>query len=217
MLDWLLRLKEMIGAEYIIEHVVRTAGPLAVWVLAAIVFAETGLLVGFFLPGDSLLFLAGIAIAADVIPTPFGMCLLVLIIAAIVGDQTGYLIGKQLGTRLFTREESWLFKPKYVHQTKVFYDKHGAITIIIGRFMPFVRTFAPMIAGVAGLEYRRFVVYNVVGGVVWITSMLGAGYFLGSMIPKKYLSYVTVGIILISVAPVFITLLKERINRQKTA
>jgi membrane-associated protein len=138
-----------------------------------------------------------------------------LITAAIVGDQVGYIIGRTLGRSLFQRPESRFFKPKYLHQTKAFYDRHGGKTIIIGRFIPIVRTFAPVVAGAVELEYKRFVTYNIVGGIIWIVSMLSLGYFIGILF-KPYVSYITLGIIVVSVLPVVHTLWQERRRSRQT-
>ncbi len=196
--------------QYISPETLANAGLL---VLFLVVFAETGLMVGFFLPGDSLLFTVGLLSATGHLAnTSIFELLTVLIAAAIVGDQVGYLFGRKVGPALFKREESFLFKPKYIEQTRAFYDRHGGKTIVLGRFVPIVRTFAPIIAGVAKFDYRTFVIYNVVGGVVWVLSMTLAGYFLGVLFPgiKKYVEFIVVGIILLSVVPIITTYLKER-------
>jgi membrane-associated protein len=136
--------------------------------------------------------------------------ILLLIIAAIVGDQVGYMIGKKIGRGLFTRKESRFFKPQYIQHTRNFYDKHGAKAIVIGRFVPIVRTFAPVVAGVTEIEYKKFTFYNITGGIFWITSMTLLGYlpvyFLGEKFAKNYIrpniGYITIAIILVSVLPI---------------
>ena len=185
--------------------------------LAIVVFAETGLMIGFFLPGDSLLFTAGLLCATGVFQTNIFVLVITLILAAIVGDQTGYLIGKKAGSALFKRDESWFFKPKYVQKTQEFYDRHGGKTIILGRFVPIVRTFAPMIAGVAKLAYNKFVFFNIAGGILWVLLMTLPGYFLGKTFPeiKQYLEFIIVGIIAVSIIPIITTWLKERKLSQK--
>lgn len=201
-------IKELL--HYINPDTLAQGGLVVLWL---VIFAETGLLVGFFLPGDSLLFTAGLLAAThpENFPVNIWVMVLVLISAAIMGDQVGYLFGRRVGPALFRREESLFFKPKYVQKTQAFYDRHGGKTIIIGRFMPFVRTFAPIIAGVARFDYRTFVIYNVTGGILWVGLMTLAGYFLGQSFPeiKDYLHYVLGGIILVSVLPVFFTAYKE--------
>jgi membrane-associated protein len=170
--------------------------------LTLIIFAETGLLIGFFLPGDSLLFSAGLFSAAghiEVWPMVW-----TLTVAAIVGDATGYWIGRKLGAKLYDRPNSMLFKRSHLKQTQDFYEKHGGKTIILARFIPIVRTFAPTVAGVAGMPYRSFAVYNVIGGFIWIWSLIFAGYLLGRSVPgiKDYIHVIVVGIVILSVLPI---------------
>ncbi|MCZ2355377.1 MAG: VTT domain-containing protein [Bacteroidia bacterium] len=197
--------KHLIDPEFIISY-----GGLSL--LAIVVFAETGLMIGFFLPGDSLLFTAGLLCATGIFQTNILILTSVLVVAAIAGDQTGYIIGRKAGETLFKRDESWFFKPKYVEKTKDFYNRHGGKTIVMGRFVPIVRTFAPMVAGVAKLEYSKFVFFNISGGILWVLSMTLSGYFLGRTIPgiKEYLEVIVIGIIIVSVIPIIVTWLKER-------
>jgi membrane-associated protein len=179
-------------------------------VLTVIVFTETGLLIGFFLPGDSLLITAGLVAATGALNIWWLNGL--LIVAAIVGDSVGYAIGWRAGPRLFTREKSLLFNPRHIERTRRFYERHGAKTIVIARFVPIVRTFAPVVAGVGQMEYRRFVFYNVAGGVGWVTSMTWAGYLLGSSIPNigQHIHVIVIIVIVLSVIPIVIELLRER-------
>ncbi len=176
-------------------------------VLVVIVFAETGLLAGFFLPGDSLLVTAGLLAATGDGLLNVWVLLGGLIGAAIAGDSTGYAIGYHLGSRLFTRENSKLFHKDHVVRTQRFYQKYGAKTIVLARFIPIVRTFAPTVAGVGKMPYRTFLLYNVLGGVGWVTSMVLGGYWLGRSIPdiKHQLHWVIGGVILLS----FLPLLRE--------
>jgi membrane-associated protein len=182
-------------------------------VLVAIVFTETGLLVGFFLPGDSLLITAGLVAAAGGLNIWWLNGL--LIVAAVVGDSVGYAIGWRIGPRLFTREKSLLFNPRHVERTRRFYERHGAKTIVIARFVPIVRTFAPVVAGVGQMKYRRFLVYNVLGGVGWVLSMTWAGYLLGRAIPNvdRYVHIIVIVVIILSVIPIGVEILKERRRR----
>src|ERR1044072_5006372 len=150
--------------------------------LTAIIFAETGLLIGFFLPGDSLIVTAGLLCATMGVMNVWLLGLL-LTVASILGNTVGYHVGAAAGPRLFTREDSLLFNKKHLYRAHTFYEKHGGKTIIIARFMPIVRTFVPVVAGMGQMEYRRYTIYNVVGGIGWIWSMLLIGYFLGSYIP----------------------------------
>jgi membrane-associated protein len=197
----------LVTGRYSLDDLVRWGGYA---VLIAIVFTETGLLIGFFLPGDSLLITAGLVAAAGHLN--IWWLNLLLILAAILGDSVGYAIGRRLGPRLFTRPQSLLFNPRHVERTRAFYARHGAKTIVIARFVPIVRTFAPVVAGVGQMEYRRFVVYNVAGGIGWVTSMTWAGYLLGQAIPNigDHIHIVVGIVILLSLVPIFIELIRER-------
>jgi len=182
-------------------------------VLVVIVFTETGLLVGFFLPGDSLLITAGLVAATGHLNIWWLNGLLIL--AAVVGDSVGYAIGRRLGPRLFTRPKSLLFNPRHVERTRAFYARHGAKTIVIARFVPIVRTFAPVVAGVGQMEYRTFVFYNVAGGVGWVTSMTWAGYLLGQVVPNigERIHIVVAVVIVLSLIPIVVELVRERRRR----
>lgn len=181
--------------------------------LVAIVFIETGLFVGFFLPGDSLLITAGLVAASGVLD--IWLINVLLIVAAVTGDSTGYAIGVRVGPRLFTRERSLLFNPRHVERTRQFYARHGAKTIVIARFVPIVRTFAPVVAGVGQMAYRRFVFYNVAGGVAWVTSMTWAGYLLGRSVPNigDHIHVIVIVVIVLSVIPIVVEMLRERRRR----
>ena len=169
--------------------------------LAVIILCETGLLFGFFLPGDSLLFTAGLLASQGI----FSIWLLVplLAAAAIVGDSMGYAIGAKLGPALYKREDSFFFRKRYVEETEAFYAKHGPYTIVLARFVPIVRTFAPTLAGVGRMPYTLFVRYNVLGGLLWTVGLTLSGYFLGALVPgvADYLDAIIIGIILLSLAP----------------
>jgi membrane-associated protein len=195
---------------YALDDLIRWGGYL---ILVAIVFTETGLLVGFFLPGDSLLITAGLVAAAGGLNIWWINVL--LIVAAVTGDSVGYAIGARIGPRLFTREKSLLFNPAHVERTRRFYARHGAKTIVIARFVPIIRTFAPVVAGVGTMAYRRFLSYNVAGGVGWVTSMTWAGYLLGRAIPNigEYVHVVVIIVIVLSVIPIVIEILRERRRR----
>ena len=167
--------------------------------LAGIVFAESGLLVGLFLPGDSLLFTVGVVAGAGELNI-VQICGL-LVIFSILGDQSGYLLGHHTGPRIFVRPDSLLFKQKYVTVTRQFYDKHGGKTLIYAKFVPIVRTFAPFMAGVGRMQYSRFVSFNVIGGLGWVLSMTLAGFYLGKFpLIRVHFEKVVIGIVLISVA-----------------
>ncbi len=172
-------------------------------VLVIIVFAETGLLAGFFLPGDSLLVTAGLIAAVDH-TLNIGMLNLILSFAAIAGDTTGYWIGYHLGPRIFSREDSFFFHKDHLERTKKFYEKYGNKTIVIARFVPIVRTFAPTVAGVGRMRYPQFLTYNIVGGIAWVAGMTLGGYFLGRSIPniEKQIHWVIGIVILLSFIPI---------------
>jgi membrane-associated protein len=195
---------------YALDDLIRWGGYL---VLVAIVFTETGLLVGFFLPGDSLLITAGLVAASGGLNIWWLNVL--LIVAAVSGDSVGYAIGARIGPRLFTREKSLLFNPAHVERTRRFYARHGAKTIVIARFVPIIRTFAPVVAGVGTMEYRRFLVYNIAGGVGWVTSMTWAGFLLGRAIPNigEYVHVVVIIVIVLSVIPIVVEIVRERRRR----
>lgn len=179
--------------------------------LIVIIFAETGLLIGFFLPGDTLLLTAGLLSAATGKPD-LAMMLIALSIAAIVGDSTGYLIGRKAGPALYKRQDSRFFRQAHLQRAKAFYEHWGGITIVLARFVPVVRTFAPMVAGIAGMNYRRFVLFNIVGGILWIVSMTLVGYFFGQIpFVQKHLEKIILGALLahVLVIPVVATLLKK--------
>lgn len=181
--------------------------------IAAIVFAESGLLIGFFLPGDSLLFTAGF-LASQGIFNIWILCPL-LFVAAVVGDSVGYAFGKRVGPKLFTREDSIWFHKKHIAKAQHFYENHGKKTIIIARFLPVVRTFAPIVAGIGTMEYKTFLMFNIIGGLLWAVGLTLAGFFLGQLIPDvdKYLIPIVIGIIILSVAPTAIHILKDEEQR----
>ncbi|WP_338046451.1 VTT domain-containing protein [Polyangium spumosum] len=193
-------------------------------VLMTIIFAETGLLVGFFLPGDSLLVTAGVLVNANLI-NPLGLSTFsnlllmnaVLCVMAIVGDTVGYSIGYKAGPKLFNREQSLFFRRDYLIATQKFYEKHGGKTIVLARFMPFARTFAPVVAGIGKMSYRRFIMFNVFGGIGWVVSMTFLGYFLGKVLGAKDIEKVVYLIIVISVMPPVIGAIKTHLASKKAA
>jgi membrane-associated protein len=193
-------------------------------VLMTIIFAETGLLVGFFLPGDSLLVTAGVLVNAGQI-NPLGLGAftnllvmnVVLSVMAIVGDSIGYSIGYKAGPKLFTRDQSLFFRKDYLIATQNFYEKHGGKTIVLARFMPFARTFAPVVAGIGKMSYRRFLAYNVFGGIGWVMSMTFLGYYLGKVLGAKEIEKVVILIIIVSVMPPLIAAVRARLAAKKAA
>jgi membrane-associated protein len=198
---------DLATGRYALDDLVRWGGYA---ILVAIVFTETGLLVGFFLPGDSLLITAGLVAATGSLNIWWLNVL--LSVAAVVGDSVGYAIGARIGPRLFTRERSLLFNPRHVERTRRFYARHGAKTIVIARFVPIVRTFAPVVAGVGEMPYRRFFFYNVAGGVGWVLSMTWTGYLLGQAIPDidRHIHLVVAVVIVLSVIPIVVEVVRER-------
>jgi membrane-associated protein len=196
-----------------VETLIRVGGLTA---MTAIVFAETGLLIGFFLPGDSLLVTAGVFAAAGKLNAWHVIGL--LSVAAIVGDTVGYWFGRRVGQALFNRPRSLLFNPAHLRRAHDFYEKHGGKTIIIARFMPIIRTFAPIVAGMGGMNYRRFVSFNVFGGILWVISMIGIGYFLGK-IPgvREHIEIVIVIVIFLSILPGIIAGLREFMKKRRAA
>src|SRR6266850_174400 len=178
--------------------------------LTVIVFTETGLMFGFFLPGDSLLVTAGVFAAAGHLN--IGTVLVLCTVAAVVGDQLGYYIGYRTGPRIFRREDSLLFKRKHLLRARDFYERHGGKTIIFARFVPIIRTFAPVVAGVGQMEYRRFVTFNVVGGFGWVWSMSLLGYSLGRMVPDidRHIHIVIAVVIVLSILPGVVEYVRSR-------
>jgi membrane-associated protein len=184
-------------------------GPWLYALLFAIIFAETGLVVFPFLPGDSILFISGTVVAAAGLNVH--VLVVLLVAAAISGDSLNYAIGRYIGPKVFQRPDSRWFRQEHLRRTQAFYDKYGGVTIIIGRFVPIIRTFAPFLAGVAGMPYRRFLCFNVVGAVLWITSLVYAGYLFGN-IPwvKENLTFIVIGIVAVSLIPAVSTFVRER-------
>ncbi|MDP3957118.1 MAG: VTT domain-containing protein [bacterium] len=177
--------------------------------LFTIVFAETGLFLGFFLPGDSLLFIAGFLAAGDFFSLP--VLILGLFISAVLGNLFGYEFGRRFGPKLFSREDSLIFKKAHALKAQSFYDKHGPKTILLARFMPIVRTFAPIVAGVANMRYPVFFLYNLIGALLWTVGLVLLGYFLGNVIDvDKYLLPIILIIILLSFLPAIITYIREK-------
>jgi len=185
--------------------------------LILIVFAETGLMIGFFLPGDSLLITAGLFAAKgdfDIVALN-----LTLMLAAIAGDATGYWIGRRAGQALYSRPNSFFFRREHLVKTHEFYEKHGGITIVVARFMPILRTFAPVVAGAAEMTYRKFAIYNVMGGIGWVASMTLIGYFLGLTVPNvdKHIHLVIAVVIFLSLLPGIISFIRAKLSSRAAA
>ncbi|MFE9764975.1 DedA family protein [Streptomyces sp. NPDC005808] len=189
-----------------------------IWGLLLIVFAESGLLIGFFLPGDSLLFTAGLLITAGTLDFPLWAAIALICVAAILGDQAGYLFGKKVGPSLFTRPDSRLFKQENVVKAHEFFEKHGPKSLVLARFVPIVRTFTPIIAGVSGMRYRSFITYNVIGGILWGAGVTALGAWLGNIeFVHKNIEAILILIVLISVIPIVIEYLRARGKSKKEA
>lgn len=204
MLDWISSAYHLVTD---VQGIVQLGGILLVCTL---VFVETGLLVGFFLPGDSLLVTAGVFAAMGHLN--LGMLMTVVALCAVAGDQVGYWIGLRAGAALYRRDDSLLFRKKHLQRAHEFYEKYGSKTIILARFVPIVRTFAPTVAGAARMNYRRFVTFNIIGGILWVWSMVLIGYFLSSAIPNvdKHIHIVIAVVIFLSILPPIIEVLRHR-------
>jgi len=203
-------LKQLTDPQSIIQY-----GGLAL--LLFVVFAETGLLIGFFLPGDSLVFISGLFCVSK--PELLGVNLITLIVAlslaAIIGNIAGYWFGYKVGPPLFKKEDSLIFKKRYLETTKAFYNKNGGKTLVIGRFLPIIRTFAPILAGVIRLDFKLFMIYNVLGAIAWIGSLTSIGYFLGSYRwVQTNVGYIVIGLIIITAIPVVTTYFKEKKSKK---
>ncbi|HEY2931469.1 MAG TPA: VTT domain-containing protein [Acidobacteriota bacterium] len=208
MLDWL---REFFYRLYDLEELIRWGGYPG---LAIIVFCETGIMLGFFLPGDSLLVTAGLFAAKGTLNI-FWLNL-ILMAAAILGDTVGYWIGAKAGPKIYSRPDSRLFRRKHLLAARDFYERHGGKTIVFARFMPIVRTFAPVVAGVAEMKYRNFVFFNIAGGIGWVFSMTMLGYLLGKTIPNldRYIYAVVAIVVFLSILPGLIHYWREKINRE---
>lgn len=222
-IDFLYFVKDnTLNPKVLIDWMLNLLGP---WVYAGlffIVFAETGLAIGFFLPGDSLLVVCGLFAAAGKLN--LWLMLVLLFIAAVVGDAVGYYSGRKVGPAIFNRPKSRFFNPKHLRKAHEFYEKHGGKTIILARFVPIVRTFAPIVAGAAEMSYRQFAFYNIVGGFAWVTSMLFAGYFLGGLVEQfvrnvfgiegflleDHIDKVVIVVVFLSILPIIFEYIKAR-------
>ena len=193
-------------------NLIKTIGHLGIF---GIIFAESGLLIGFFLPGDSLLFTSGFLASQNFLN--FHLLLVLNFVAAILGDNVGYAFGKKVGPKLFKREDSLLFHKEHLDRAKRFYERYGGKTIILARFMPVIRTFAPILAGVGEMRYKSFLFYNFLGALIWAVGLTSLGYFLGSAIPSidRYLLPIIIFIILVSVLPSIIHILRNQSDRAK--
>jgi membrane-associated protein len=193
------------------DFLIETFGTLG---LLAIVFMESGLLIGFFLPGDSLLFTAGLLSSNGTLPDVW-ILLVTIPLAAIAGDQVGYAIGRKAGPTIFRRPDSRFFKQEYVAKSEEFFERHGARTIVLARFVPVVRTFAPVMAGVSRMDYRTFLTYNIIGGVAWGVGVTALGYFLGQIdFVKANVEFIIIAIVVVSFMPIAFELRRAKVARR---
>jgi membrane-associated protein len=200
-------LKHLVNPESIIHYG-------GIYLLLFVVFAETGLFVGFFLPGDSLLFTAGLLCSTGILELHPSLLIIFIIIAAVAGNMVGYVFGKKVGPLLFVRKSGILFRQEHLVTANEFYKKHGKKTIILSRFLPIVRTFAPIVAGIVRLELYKFFIYSLVGAFFWVTILVLTGYFLGKYVPgtKDYLGYIVIFLIVITSIPFVINSIKKKLK-----
>ncbi|MCX2728657.1 VTT domain-containing protein [Saccharopolyspora sp. NFXS83] len=200
------------------ENIVSSLGPFALIGVCLIIFAECGLLIGFFLPGDSLLFVTGLFVATGAISTPIWLTCLLLSVCAFVGNVTGYWIGRKVGPALFNKPDSKLFKTEHVDKTHEFFERYGARAIILARFVPIVRTFITAVAGIGQMDQRKFFTYSAIGAVAWAAGMTVLGYFLGTIpIIKENLEAMAILIVFISILPIIIEYVRGRRTKAKDA
>lgn len=221
-MEFISDLLHYLNPKVIIETLLDKLGVFVYLGLFFIVFAETGLAIGFFLPGDSLLFTAGLFAAVYPDKMNVWLLLILLFIAAVIGDAVGYYSGKKLGKSIFSRPKSRFFNPNHLVKAHHFYEKYGGKTIIIARFVPIVRTFAPIVAGAADMTYRKFVVYNILGGFLWVFSMILSGYYLGALVERAFgikledhIEKVVILIVFLSILPMIIEYVKHRREKKQ--
>ncbi len=196
------------------EYILTSFGDIAFWVVVGIIFAECGLLIGFFLPGDSLLFVTGLFIASGAISMNIYLACLILFVAAVTGNVTGYWIGYKAGPSLFSRPDSKLFKKEYVEHTHQFFNRYGARAIIMARFVPIVRTFITATAGIGRMDFTRYFIFSAIGGFIWAVGITLAGYFLGNIeFVKKNLEFILILVVFVSVVPIVFEYVKHRRQR----
>ena len=217
--DFLHQIKDFLNPKFLIDYMLNLLGVYVYLGLWFVVFAETGLAVGFFLPGDSLLVVSGLFAAAGKLNVAF--VLLAFFLGSVLGDSTGYWTGRFMGKTLFNRESSRIFKPSRVEKAHAFFEKYGVKTVILARFVPIVRTFAPLVVGAAEMSYAKFLAFSVIGGLLWISSMVLAGYFLGGVIERAldirledHIEKVVIVVVAISLLPPLIEYLRHRFGKK---
>ena len=218
--DFLYQVKDYLNPKFLIDWLLALLGSWVYLGLWFIVFAETGLAVGFFLPGDSLLVVAGLFAAAGKLQ--IGLVLLAFFLGSVIGDSTGYWTGRVMGKTLFNRESSFIFKPSRVAKAKHFFEKYGVKTVVLARFVPIVRTFAPLVVGAAEMPYAKFLTFSIIGGALWISSMVLGGYFLGGVIEsalgiklEDHIEKVVIVVVFLSLLPPIIEFLKHKFGKTK--
>ena len=209
-MDWLSQLTDPLG-------LLESLGPLAYITLLFIIFAECGLLIGFFLPGDSLLFVAGLLVAEGFIDQPIWLVAITVTFAAILGNVVGYWIGAKAGPRLFDRPDSRFFRKEYVEKTHHFFERYGKFAIVLARFVPIVRTFITAIAGVANMNFRTYIIYSAIGGVIWGAGVTTAGYFLGTIpVIRNNIEAALLALVVVSALPIVIEAIRHRRHNPKS-
>lgn len=218
-IDFLYQVKDYLNPKFLIDWMLALLGPWVYLGLWFVIFAETGLAVGFFLPGDSLLVVSGLFAAAGKLNV--ALVMLAFFLGSVIGDSTGYWTGRVMGKTLFNRESSFIFKPSRVEKAKSFFEKYGVKTVILARFVPIVRTFAPLVIGATEMPYAKFLTFSVIGGALWITSMVLAGYFLGGVIEtalgiklEDHIEKVVIVVVALSLLPPIIEFLKHRFGKK---
>ncbi|MEP7075926.1 MAG: VTT domain-containing protein [Acidobacteriota bacterium] len=219
LIHFLTEIKDFLNPKFLIDHMLNLLGVYVYFGLWFVVFAETGLAVGFFLPGDSLLVVSGLFAAAGKLNIAF--VLLAFFLGSVLGDSTGYWTGRFMGKSLFNRESSRIFKPSRVEKAHAFFEKHGVKTVILARFIPIVRTFAPLVVGAADMPYAKFLPFSLIGGLLWISSMVLAGYFLGGVIERAlgikledHIEKVVIVVVALSLLPPLIEFLRHKFGKK---
>ena len=220
LIDLIHHLKDYLNPKYLIDWMLGLLGVYVYFGLFFVIFAETGLAVGFFLPGDSLLVVSGLFAAAEKLN--IWLVMLAFFCGSVIGDNTGYWTGRVMGKTLFNRESSWIFKPSRVEKAKHFFEKYGVKTVVLARFVPIVRTFAPLVVGAAEMPYIKFLTFSIIGGALWICSMVLAGYFLGGVIERAlgirledHIEKVVIVVVLLSLLPPLIELFKHKFGKKE--
>lgn len=219
-IDFLIQVKDFLNPKFLIDYLLNLLGGYVYFGLFFIIFAETGLAVGFFLPGDSLLVVSGLFAAAGKLNV--ALVLLAFFLGSAIGDSTGYWTGRFMGKTLFNRENSRIFKPSRVRKANEFFEKYGPKTVILARFVPIVRTFAPLVVGATEMPYAKFLTFSLIGGLLWICSMVLAGYYLGGLVERAlgikledHIEKVVIVVVALSLLPPVIEVLRSKFGKKK--